>query len=398
MKQLSRKASTIAPSATLAVNELAKTMRANNLDVVGFGVGEPDFPTPDYINQAYIRALADGQTKYAPAAGMMELRKSVCNYLKNKLEVSYSPANIVVSSGAKHSIYLALAAILNEGDEVILPGPYWVSYYESIRMNGGIPVIVSTDESTRFKMTADMLRTAVTEKTKAVILNNPSNPTGMLYSRSELEELAAVIVEKDLYVIADEIYCALVYNDTFTSMASLGAEVKERTILINGVSKTYAMTGWRVGFAAASQLIVDAMVSYQSHSTGSPGTMNQLAAAEAYTNGEADVRRMIEAFDERRRYFVDRVAKMPLVSCLEPDGAFYIFMNVKACFGKRFYGEVIEDSDQFTQSLLKNALVAVVPGTAFGADGYIRWSYAASLENIRKGLDRLEAFLAHAED
>ncbi len=398
MKSISKRAAGIAPSATLAVNELAKEMRARKLDVIGFGVGEPDFDTPQYIKDACVRALEAGQTKYAPAAGMMELRKAVCVYLQKQMGLNYQPGNIVISSGAKHSIYIALAAILDPGDEVILPAPYWVSYYESIRMNGGVPVIVETSEDTRFKMTPEMLSAAVTEKTKAVILTNPSNPTGMLYSKEELEGLAQIIVEKDLYVISDEIYYALVYNGCFTSIASLGEEIKAHTILINGVSKTYAMTGWRVGFTAANPDIIAAMTSYQSHSTGAPGTMNQLAAAEAYTNGEEEKRRMVAAFDERRKYFVNRVNSMPLVHCVEPDGAFYIFMNVKNCFGKRFYGDLVTNSDEFTKCLLKNALVAVVPGTAFGADGFVRWSYAVSMENIRKGLDRLEDFLNHAED
>ncbi len=397
MRSISRRAAAIAPSATLAVNELSKQMRAQGLDVIGFGVGEPDFDTPEYINRACVKALEDKQTKYTPAAGMMELRSSVCCYLKNKLGVEYGPGNIVISSGAKHSIFVALASILDEGDEVILPAPYWVSYYESIRMNGGVPVIVTTDESTGFKMTAEMLRGAITEKTKAVIINNPSNPTGAVYNRQELEALAEVIVEKDIFVIADEIYCAITYGTEFVSMAALGDEVKERTIMINGVSKTYAMTGWRVGFTAANKEIADAMANYQSHSTGAPGTMNQLAAAEAYTNGEADIRRMVEEFGSRREYFISRVKNLPLVSCLEPEGAFYVFMNVKSCFGKRFGGELVTNSDEFTQCLLRKALVAVVPGTAFGADGYIRWSYAASMENIEKGLDRLEAFLNSAE-
>ncbi len=397
MKPISKKAAAIAPSATLAVNELSKQMRAQNLDVIGFGVGEPDFDTPEYINEACIKALRDGQTKYAPAAGVMELRQSVCNYLKKTMDLDYSPANIIISSGAKHSIFIALATILDAGDEVVLPAPYWVSYYESIKINGGVPVIVETDESTGFKMTADMLRNAITDKTKAVIITNPSNPTGAVYSRSELEALAQVVVEKDIYVVADEIYCTLSYEVEFTSIASLGDEIRERTIMINGVSKTYAMTGWRVGFTAARKEIIDAMSSFQSHSTGAPGTMNQLAAAEAYTNGEADIRRMVTEFDRRRKYFVSRVKDIPLVSCLKPDGAFYVFMNVKETFGKRFYGELINNSDDFTQCLLRNALVAVVPGTAFGADGYVRWSYACSMENIEKGLDRLAEFISHAE-
>lgn len=393
MKPISNAAMNIAPSATLAIDALAKKMKAEGLDVIGFGAGEPDFNTPENIKEAGIAAIQNNYTRYTPSNGILPLREAICDYVRDKFGVSYAPDEICVSSGAKHNIYIALQALLNPEDEVILPAPYWVSYEEAIRMCHGVPVIVETTEETRFKMTAEMLRRAVTEKTKCVILTNPSNPTGMVYTREELKALAEVIVEKDLYVISDEIYHVLTYVGEHVSIAALGEELKVRTIFINGVSKTYAMTGWRVGYSASNKVLAKTMTNYLSHSTGSACNIAQYAALEAYKSDEAEVLRMKEAFDARRKYFVERVNRMDGVSCLEPEGAFYIFMNVKALFGKTLYGKVIRDSDDFAALLLEKFLVAVVSGKAFGADGYVRWSYATSMENIQKGLDRLESFL-----
>ncbi len=394
MKPISNVAKAIAPSATLAISALAKQMRSEGIDVVNFGAGEPDFDTPDYIKEAAIAATYRGETKYTPAAGIMPLRKSVCSWLDRNLHVEYVPEQIVIMSGAKHAIFVALQAILNPGDEVILPAPYWVTYEEVVKMCGGIPVVLETAEENGFKLTAQELEAAITPNTKCFILNNPSNPTGTFYEKEELEALAEVIVRNDLYVMSDEIYCSLVYGCEFTSIAVFGEEIKERTILINGVSKQYAMTGWRVGFAAANREIAKAMSNYVSHSTGAPCTVAQHAALEAYLGSDEESDKMKEAFDQRRMFFMERIAKIPGISAVEPKGAFYVFMNIKSAIGKTIEGTVIKDSADFTTCLLKHGLVAVVPGSAFGAEGYIRWSYATSMANIEKGLDRLEEFLA----
>ncbi len=394
MKPISNIAKGIAPSATVAVDTLAKQMKADGIDVIGFGAGEPDFPTPDCVKEAAIKAIHNNQTRYTPAAGIVPLRKAICEWMKREYGVEYQPSQICVSSGAKHNVFIALQAICNPGDEVILPAPYWVSYEEAIKMTGAVPAIVETTEATRFKMTADMLERAITPNTKAVILTNPSNPTGMLYSRQELEALAEVVVRHDLYVISDEIYDQLVYVGEFTCFASLSEEIKQRTITINGASKSFAMTGWRIGFAAANEEIAKAMANYLSHSTGNPSSVSQYAALEAYTSKESLAKKMQLAYTRRRKYFLERISKLDGVSCLEPDGAFYIFMNIKGLLGRTIQGVVIESSAQFAQVLLEKGLVAVVPGEAFGAPGYLRWSYATSMDNIREGLDRLEKFLA----
>lgn len=394
MKPISKIAKGIAPSATVAVDTLAKQMKADGIDVIGFGAGEPDFPTPDCVKVAAVKAISDNQTRYTPAAGIVPLRKAICDWMKKEYGVEYQPSQICVSSGAKHNVFIALQAICDPGDEVILPAPYWVSYEESIKMTGAVPAIVETTEETRFKMTAEMLEKAITSKTKALILTNPSNPTGMLYSRQELEALAEVVVRHDLYVISDEIYDQLVYVGEFTCFASLSEEIKQRTITINGASKSFAMTGWRIGFAAANEEISKAMANYLSHSTGNPSSVSQYAALEAYRSEEDLVGKMQLAYTRRRKYFLERISKLEGISCLEPDGAFYIFMNIKQLLGRTIQGVTIESSAQFAQVLLEKGLVAVVPGEAFGAPGYLRWSYATSMENIREGLDRLEKFLS----
>ena len=393
MKPISRIAKGIAPSATLAIDSLAKQMKADGIDVIGFGTGEPDFNTPESVKQAGIQAILDNQTRYTPAAGILPLRKAIAAWLLKQTGLEYQPGQICVSSGAKHNVFIALQALCNPGDEVILPAPFWVTYDEAVKMAGAVPVILSTTEETRFKITPEMLETAITPATKCLILNNPSNPTGMLYSREELEALARVVLRHDLYVIADEIYDQLVYRGTFVSFATLGPETRERTILINGASKTFAMTGWRVGFSASNDELAKAMSNYVSHSTGPTSSISQYAALEAYTSEHDLTGDMIKAYDVRRRYFMDRIGKIPGVSCLEPDGAFYIFMNIKEQLGRTLYGVTIGSSSQFAQLLLEKGLVAVVPGEAFGAPGYLRWSYATSMENIKEGLDRLEKFL-----
>lgn len=395
MKELSRIALAIEPSATMAIDSMFKQMKADGLDVIGFGAGEPDFPTPDYIKDVGIQAIQNNDTKYTPSVGTVALRKAICQRLKEDCGVEYTPAEVAVSNGAKPCVYVALRALVNPGDEVILPAPYWVSYIELIRMVGGVPVVVEATEAEHFKITPEKLAAAITPKTKCMILNNPSNPTGMMYSRKELEEIAKVCVEKDIYVISDEIYYRLAYdNEEFVSFAALGEDVKARTLLVNGVSKSYAMTGWRIGYVAAPAAISKVIGNYLGHCTGSPSSISQAAAAEALSASQETVEKMREAFEERRNYMVERMNQIEGVSCIKPEGAFYVMMNISKIFGKELFGHVIKDADDFGNMFLKYGKVAVVPGTSFGAPEFIRWSYATSMENIKAGLDRLECFLS----
>lgn len=394
MKPISRSASLVSPSATLFIDSLVNQMRAEGVDVVGFGAGEPDFNTPDHIKVAGIKAVTENRTRYTPPTGVGHLKKAICKHLLEKAGLVYKPNQICVTSGAKHNVYIALQSILNPGDEVVLPAPYWVSYIESIRLCAGVPKIIETTEETKFKISAEMLEDAITEKTKCLILTNPSNPTGMCYTKEELTKLAEVIVKHDLYILSDEIYDAFTYTGDHIYTATLSDDIKERTIFVNGVSKAYAMTGWRIGYAASDEEIAAAMGNYISHSTGSPSTISQYASIAAIASTpQYALDEMKSAFDERRKYFVSRVNGMEGVSCLEPEGAFYVFMNIKEQIGRTIFGQKITGSSDFAECLLKNGLVAVVPGIAFGADGYLRWSYATSMENIEKGLDRFEKFL-----
>lgn len=399
MKSLSKIASSVSPSATLAVNALAKKLKADGLDVISFGTGEPDFDTPAAISYAGIKAICDGQTRYTPAAGTVSLRKAICHRVKEDYNLDYDATQVVVASGAKHSVYIALAALVDAGDEVIVPAPYWVSYYEMVRLFDAVPVVILAGEDQGFKITAEQLEAAITDKTKAVMLNNPSNPTGSIYSKEELEALAEVCVKHDLYIIADEIYDKLIYDGAcFTSIASLGKDVKERTILINGVSKSYAMTGWRVGYSLSNPQIAKAMSSYVSHSTGAPGTMSQAAAEAALLGPQDEVEKMRQQFEIRRNHIVERINGMDLVSCLKPNGAFYVMMNLEQLIGKKIDGEVISDSDAFAKLFLEKSLVATVSCTSFGIPNFVRWSYAASMENIEKAMVRLEQFLQKVKE
>ncbi len=394
MKELSKMAGEVRASTTLAVDALAKQMQAEGLDVIGFGTGEPDFDTPDNIKAAGINAINEGKTKYTPAAGLINLRKAISARLKIDFNLDYDFNQITVASGAKHNVYIALLALLNPGDEVILPAPYWVSYYEMIHMAGGLPMIVEAGENQHFKITPEQLESAMGPKTKALILNNPSNPTGMLYSRSELEEIAEICKKYDIYIIADEIYSGLVYDDKeFASIPTLSQDAFERTILVTGVSKSYAMTGWRIGYAAANPKISKIMANCLSHSTGAPGTMNQIAAIEALSGPQDGIEAMRKVFEVRRNYIVKRMNEIPGVSCIVPDGAFYVMMNLSEQIGKTYGGKLIENDDDFAVAFLEQARVAVVPCSGFGAPGFVRWTYAASMENIREGLNRLEKFL-----
>ena len=396
MKELSRVAQAVQASTTLAIDAMFKQMKADGIDVIGFGAGEPDFNTPDNIKAAGHKAIDNNKTRYTPAAGVMELRKAVCNRLKEDCGLEYEPTQIVVASGAKHSVFVALQVLLNPGDEVILPAPFWVSYYELIKMAGGVPVIVTATEEDGFKISAEKLAAAVSPKTKAMILNNPSNPTGMMYTKDELMAIADICVENEIYVISDEIYYGLVYDGReFTSFASLGKKAKELTIIVNGVSKSYAMTGWRIGYTASNTQIAKVMANYLSHSTSAPSSVSQWAAVEALEGPQEGVLAMRDEFALRRNYIVERMNRIDGVSCLNPEGAFYVMMNIEKLIGRKF-GEIeITDSDSFAKAFLEQGLVAVVPCSGFGAPNFVRWSYATSMENIKEGLDRLEKFLAN---
>ena len=394
MKELSKLAQNVQASTTLAIDALAKQMKADGIDVVGFGAGEPDFNTPEHIKQAAIDAIHDDFTKYTPSSGILPLKEAVCKRMEEDCGLHYEPSQVVVASGAKHNVYIALRAMIDPGDEVILPAPYWVSYLEMIKMVGAQPVVVTATEAANFKMTAEQLEAAITDKTKCMILNNPSNPTGMVYSREELEAIAAVCVKHGIYVIADEIYYGLLYDGVqFTSFPSLSDEVKDLTILINGVSKSYAMTGWRVGFACANNTIAKVMSNFLSHSTGAPSSISQKAAVAALDGPQGEVETMRQAFEKRRNYIVERINAIDGVSCIKPEGAFYVMMSIEKLIGRTLHGQLIENSDDFCSAFLQHGLVATVPGSGFGAPNYVRWSYATSMENIRKGMDRLEDFL-----
>lgn len=394
MKELSRVASAVHESSTLKVDSLAKKMKAEGYDVVGFGTGEPDFDTPKNITEAAIAAMNAGKTKYTPAAGLPELRQAVADRLRLDYGVEYDPSEIVVASGAKHNVYITLITLLNPGDEVIVPAPFWVTYAEAVFMAGGVPVALTAPEKSQFKITAKKLEAAITEKTKVVMINNPSNPTGMLYTKEELQAIAEVCVKYDLYIISDEIYSGLVYDDKeFVSMAALGEKVKERTVLITGVSKSYAMTGWRIGFSASNPTIAKVMANYLSHSTGAPSTISQWAAVEALNGPQEGIKEMRDIFEQRRNYIVERMNKIEGVSCIKPDGAFYIMMNIEELIGKTIGGRVIKDGDDFALAFLEKEYVAIVSCSGFGAPNFLRWTYAASMENIKEGLDRLERFL-----
>ncbi len=394
MKELAQIASAVQASSTMAIDALAKQMKAEGVDVVGFGAGEPDFNTPDHIKAAAVQAIANNVTRYTPASGTVALKQAVCQRMKEDCGLDYKPSQVVVTSGAKHCVYIALRALVDPGDEVILPAPFWVSYLELIKMVGGVPVVVTAQESAGFKMTAEQLAAAITPRTKALILNNPSNPTGMVYSQEELAAIARVCVERDIYVISDEIYYGLLYDGVKSvSFASLGEDVKERTILINGVSKSYAMTGWRIGYLLSNEKIAKVMGNFLSHSTGSPSSVSQAASVAALNGPQDCVEEMRRAFEERRNYIVSRVNAIDGVSCIKPQGAFYIMMNVEKQLGRTLHGELIKTGDDFSAALLKHGLVATVPCSGFGAPSFVRWSYATSMENIKKGMDRLEEFL-----
>jgi aspartate aminotransferase len=391
---LSQKARGIAPSATLAIDAKAKAMRAAGENVIGFAAGEPDFDTPETIRDAMKEALDKGQTRYSPVPGTVELRRAIVEKFKRDNGLTYDISAVLVSNGAKHSLYNAFFALCDEGDEVIIPTPCWVSYPEMVRMVGGVPVFVPAGEKENFVPSAAALAAAITPKTKAFMLTSPSNPNGCVWPKATLQALADLAVQHDFYIISDEIYESLIYGDhAHVSIASLGEAVRARTIVVNGVSKTYAMTGFRIGYAAGPRDVIDAMSNAQSQATSAPNTPAQAAAMRALTMPQACVETMRKAFEERRDAIVAGINQIPGLSCVKPDGAFYVMMNVSALLGKRIGGEPVADCAAFATALLSHAKVAVVPGNAFMAEGYCRLSYAVSMETIREGLQRIEAFV-----
>ena len=394
--RLSKKTYSVKPSPTLAIDAKAKSLKASGVDVISFGVGEPDFDTPENIKEAAIKAIRSGFTKYTPVGGTDELKTAIIEKLKKDNGLIYEKNEIIVSCGAKHCLYNIAEALYDVGDEVILPAPYWVSYPDQIILNGAVPVIVRTDEGNAFKITPEILKANLSKKTKALILNSPSNPTGLAYDRKSLEAIAEIAVKHDFYIISDEIYEKLIYDGfEHVSIASLSDEIKQRTLVVNGISKSYAMTGWRIGFAAGPKDIINAMTNIQSQSTSNPTSISQKAAVEALTGTQDFILKMVSEFDKRRKYMVERLNMIKGVSCIKPVGAFYAFPNVSSYYGRSFKGNSIKSSMDLSAYLLDEAKVAVVPGAAFGDDRYIRLSYATSMENIQKGLDRIESALSN---
>lgn len=385
---LSTRTQNIAASLTVAIDTLAKQMIADGKDVVSLGAGEPDFPTPEPIREAAIKAINEGKTRYTAPVGILDVRKAVCEKLERENGLHYAPEQIIMTSGAKHAVFNALAALINPGDEVIIPAPYWVTYPELVKWLGGTPVFVQGSREQDFKITADQLRAACTEKTKAILINNPCNPTGSVYSKQELESLAKVIVEKDLYCISDEVYEYFVYNGSFVSAASLDG-MPERTIVINGFSKSYCMTGWRIGYDAAPAPIAKIIGKIQGQAVHHPSNVAQYAALGALQMGNASAIAMREVFQKRRNYMVRRTSEILTVPAKVPDGAFYLFAPVQEFYGKKTpAGKAITNSVELCQHLLESEGLAIVPGAAFGDDTCVRFSYAASDKTLEDACDR----------
>ncbi len=395
---VSHRAQNIAPSLTLSIDARAKEMRAAGLDVVGFGAGEPDFPTPQFICDAAKEALDKGMTRYTPAAGTVALRQAICDKLKRDNGLDYTPSDIIVSNGAKHSLYTIFQTIIDPGDEVLIPTPCWVSYPEMVRMAGGVPVFIPSDESNNFVPTRRDIAARVTRRTKAMIITSPSNPNGSVWSKDDLLFVANLAVTHPFFVVSDEIYEKLLYDGAqHVSIAQLGEQIKNQTFVVNGMSKAYAMTGWRIGYVAGPRIEIRAMGAFQSQATSNPNAMAQYASIAALESDQSCVAEMVAAFEKRRNMMVDKINSIPGLSCLKPQGAFYIMLNIKGILGHKYQGRPIEGSMDFAELLLAEKQVALVPGVAFEADGYCRLSYATSEEQITKGLERIEAFVNELE-
>lgn len=393
--KLAARVAKIKPSETLAITAKANALRAEGRDVIGFGAGEPDFDTPENIKAAAIRAIEAGFTKYTPVGGTDELKDAIIAKLKRDNALEYKRSQIVVSCGAKHTLYNLAQALFEPGDEVIIPAPYWVSYPDIVVLAGGTPVIVDTLEKDGFKMKPEQLQAAITERTKAVVINSPSNPTGAAYSPEELKALAAVLLDKEIFVICDDIYEKIIYaNFPFENIATAEPRIKDRTIVVNGVSKAYAMTGWRIGYAAGPEQLIAAIIKIQSQNTSNPASISQKAAVEALKGDQEVVGKMVAEFRQRRDAIVKLLNEIDGVKCLSPEGAFYVFPNVSGIYGRSFQGKKITDSTELINYLLDEANVATVPGAAFGNDNHIRLSYATSLKNIEEGLKRIKIAIA----
>ena len=390
----SKKAMNITPSITLAITAKAKELKGAGVDVVSFGAGEPDFNTPKNIMEAAIKSMEEGKTKYTPTSGIIELREAICKKLKEDNNLHYNSNQIIVSTGAKQCLADAFMAILNPGDEVIVPIPYWVSYPELIKLADGMPVFVEGKEENDYKYTLESLNKVVNNNTKAIIINSPNNPTGTVYSIEELKEIAEFAKKHDLIIISDEIYEKLIYDGKkHVSVASLSEDAYNRTIVINGFSKSYAMTGWRLGYAAGNAEVIKLMTSVQSHVTSNANSIAQYAGVEALNGPKDEIEKMVGKFEERRNLMIDRIKNITGLSVIRPEGAFYVMINLENYLGKSINENVINNSVDFSRELLEHEKVAVIPGSAFGLDKYIRLSYATSEELILKGLDRIESFL-----
>lgn len=390
----SKKAMNITPSITLAITAKAKELKEAGVDVVSFGAGEPDFNTPKNIMDAAIKSMEEGKTKYTPTSGIIELREAICKKLKEDNNLSYKSNEIIVSTGAKQCLADAFMAILNPGDEVIVPIPYWVSYPELIKLADGVPVFVEGKEENDYKYTLESLNKVVNDNIKAIIINSPNNPTGTVYSIEELKEIAEFAKKHDLIIISDEIYEKLIYDGKkHVSVASLSEDAYNRTIVINGFSKSYAMTGWRLGYAAGNAEVIKLMTSVQSHVTSNTNSIAQYAGVEALNGPKDEIEKMVKKFEERRNLMIDRIKNITGLSVIRPEGAFYVMINLENYLGKSINENVINNSVDFSRELLEHEKVAVIPGSAFGLDKYIRLSYATSEELILKGLDRIESFL-----
>jgi aspartate aminotransferase len=387
---LADRVSALTPSTTLAITAKAKEMKSQGIDVIGLGAGEPDFNTPEHIINAAYASMTEGHTKYTPSGGMAKLKEAIIHKFETDQKLTYKPSEIIVTSGAKHALYTLFQVLLNENDEVIIPTPYWVSYPEQVKLAGGTPIIVEGKEENEYKITPQQLKEMITPKTKAVILNTPSNPTGMLYSHEELQAIGEVCLENDILIVSDEIYEKLVYDgNSHTSIAELSPELKEQTIVINGVSKSHSMTGWRIGYAAGNETIIKAMTNLASHSTSNPTTTSQYGTVAAYLGDQQPVEEMRQAFEERLNIVFDKLNSIPGFHCLKPQGAFYLFPNVSKAAKKAGYNNV----DEFTKALLEEAKVAVIPGSGFGSDNNIRLSYATSLDALEKAIERMHEFV-----
>ena len=393
--KVSKRASSVQPSATIAVSARAKELKAQGVDVVSFGAGEPDFDTPDFIKEAAVQALEAGQTKYTAAAGIVELRAAIADKLQKENGLNYSPEQVIVTIGAKHAVYEVMQAVLDPGDEVIMPAPYWVTYPDAVKIADGVPKVIQGDRAKDYKIMPQQLKDAINEKTAMLIINSPNNPGGFSYSPEELAALAEVLEGTEVVVLSDEIYEKLIYGDTkFISFASISDDAYNRTLTVNGLSKAFAMTGWRLGYAAGPLEVIKAMGRLQSHMTSNPVTFVQQAAVTALTTTTGVVQEMRTEFERRGKYMAQRLNSLEGVVCLEPTGAFYCFPDVSNHYGRNINGAQIKGSLDFAKALLEQANVAVVPGLPFGCDDNVRLSFACSLEQITKGLDRIEKWLS----